>query len=109
MGISTVAHHHEVSQGQHEVVLRYGDAKTIADSIILTRLAIAEIAHRHGSTATFMPKPFPGMNGSGLHLHQSIWDTEGKKNLFTSSDSEGLSEMGRHYIAGILESNIFSH
>ena len=103
MGIPTVAHHNEVSHGQHEIVLRYGDAKTIADSIILTRLAVAEISHRHGSTATFMPKPFPGMNGSGLHLHQSIWDTDGKKNLFTSSDSEGLSEMGRHYIAGILE------
>ncbi|MHA1480658.1 MAG: type I glutamate--ammonia ligase [Candidatus Thorarchaeota archaeon] len=103
MGIPTVAHHHEVAQGQHEIVLRYGDARTIADSIILTRLAVAEIAHRYGSTATFMPKPFPGMNGSGLHLHQSLWDVEDKKNLFTSDDSEGLSEIGRHYVAGILE------
>ena len=103
MGISTVAHHHEVSQGQHEVVLRYGDASTIADSIILARLAIAEIAHRHGSTATFMPKPFSGMNASGLHLHQSLWDLKSKKNLFTTDDSDGLSELGRHYVAGILE------
>jgi len=103
MGIPTTAHHHEAARGQHEIVLKYGDARTIADSIILTRLAVAEIAHRYGSVATFMPKPFPGMNGSGLHLHQSLWDVEGKKNLFSSGSSEGLSEIGRHYIAGILE------
>ncbi len=101
--IPVVAHHHEVSQGQHEIVLKHSDATTTADSIALARLVTSEMAGREGLTATFMPKPFTDMNGNGLHLHQSIWSSKAKQNLFAMASGEGLSELALSYVAGILE------
>jgi glutamine synthetase len=102
MGIATTAHHHEAAEGQHEICLRHGPAVQIPDSVMLAKLAIAELAHQEGMIATFMPKPFVGCNGSGMHLHQSLWDIDVDKNLFATEDAGALSDMAGHYVAGLL-------
>jgi glutamine synthetase len=103
MGIKTTAHHHEVARGQHELGLRYGDMLEVADNTVIARLVIAELAHQHDLIATFMPKPFCDMNGSGMHMHQSLWDLAGKRNLGATGKSGEVTEIVRHYVAGILE------
>ncbi len=102
MGIATTAHHHEAAEGQHEICLRHGPAVRIPDSVMLAKLAIAELAHQEGMIATFMPKPFVECNGSGMHLHQSLWDMDVSKNLFATDDAGTLSDMAGHYVAGLL-------
>ena len=102
MGIATTAHHHEAAEGQHEICLRHGPAVRIPDSVMLSKLAIAELAHQEGMIATFMPKPFVGCNGSGMHLHQSLWDIDVDKNLFATDDAGALSDIAGHYVAGLL-------
>ncbi len=95
--------HHEVAQGQQEINFRYADALKTADNVMLYKLAVKTIAQKHGNIATFMPKPFWGVNGSGSHVHQSLFDLETGGNLFYDPDSPtGLSEAGVHYIGGIL-------
>ncbi len=102
LGIPTTSHHHEVASGQHEIGLVFDSAMEIADRVLLARLAIAEIAYSKGLLATFMPKPFADRNGSGMHIHQSLWDSEGK-NLFANGSPGTVSEIAYHYVAGLME------
>lgn len=102
MGIDVEYSHHEVAPSQHEIDLRYKDALTMADSAMTYRLTVKEIAMKHGVYATFMPKPVFGENGSGMHVHQSLF--KGKKNMFFNAKDEwSLSEVGKSYIAGLLK------
>ncbi|MHA1943437.1 MAG: glutamine synthetase family protein, partial [Candidatus Thorarchaeota archaeon] len=101
--IPTTSHHHEVANGQHEIGLHYVPAETAADNILLSRTVISEIAYRQGLIATFMPKPFPNQNGSGMHLHQSMWGLDGSRNLFASETSSTISPLATYYIGGLLE------
>jgi len=95
--------HHEGAEGQHEINFRFADALKTADNIVLYKLAVKTIAEKYGVTATFMPKPFWGINGSGCHLHQSLIDLETGRNLFHDADSPiGLSDTALHYIGGLL-------
>jgi len=94
--------HHEVAYSQHEIDLRYTDALTMADNVMTYKIIVKEIAHRYGFYATFMPKPIFGINGSGMHTHQSLF--KGNKNVFFDpSDEYKLSEIGKSYIAGLLK------
>ncbi|MHA1653053.1 MAG: glutamine synthetase family protein [Candidatus Thorarchaeota archaeon] len=103
VGVPTTSHHHEVGSGQHEIGIRHSTIPEAADNVIVARLAISELAMERGLVATFMPKPFEGLPGNGMHLHQSLWDSERNVNLFASEEGSGLSELALHYIAGILE------
>ncbi|MFQ6053228.1 MAG: glutamine synthetase family protein [Candidatus Bathyarchaeia archaeon] len=95
--------HHEVAQGQQEINFRYADALKTADNVLLYKLAVKTIAQKHGNLATFMPKPFWGINGSGCHVHQSLIDLETGRNLFFDPEArKGISEDAIHYIGGIL-------
>ena len=101
MGISVEFSHHEGAPGQHEIDLRYADALTMADNIMTFRVVVKELAVQHGIHATFMPKPFMGRPGSGMHTHMSLF--EGDTNaFFDASDECHMSKIGRHFIAGIL-------
>src|SRR5947207_4588437 len=101
MGIPVEYVHHEVAPSQHEIDLRYTDALTMADSVMAYRLAVKEAAQEFGVYATFMPKPVQGVDGSGMHTHQSLF--EGDRNaFFDPTDEVHLSKVGRAYIAGIL-------
>jgi glutamine synthetase len=102
IGIKVEYSHHEVAPSQHEIDLRYNNALAMADTVIIYRFLVKEIARQKGLYATFMPKPIFGENGSGMHTHQSIF--KGNKNLFFSADDEyHLSDMAKSYIAGILK------
>lgn len=102
MGIVVEYSHHEVAPSQHEIDLRYMDALSMADAAMTYRLTVKEIARAHGVYATFMPKPIFGENGSGMHVHQSLF--KGKKNaFFNAKDKYSLSEVGKSYIAGLLK------
>lgn len=103
MGIAIEAVHHEVAPGQHEIDLRYADALQSADHLVTTRVALKAVAQMNGLHATFMPKPIAGVNGSGMHVHQSLLDRDTGKNLFADpGDAYGLSALARHFIAGLL-------
>ena len=101
MGIPVEYVHHEVAPSQHEIDLRYADALSMADNVMTYRLTVKEAAQEFGVYATFMPKPVAGVNGSGMHTHQSLF--EGDRNaFFDATDDAHLSKTGRAYIAGIL-------
>ncbi len=103
-GIVVEASHHEVAIGQHEIDFRYGDALTTADSAVTFRTTLKAIAQKNGLYATFMPKPIAGINGSGMHVHQSLADvTTGKNVFYSEGDERGLSDIARSYVAGLLE------
>ena len=102
MGIAVEYSHHEVAPSQHEIDLRYTDALAMADNAMTYRLIVKEIAMKHGVYATFMPKPLMGQNGSGMHVHQSLF--KGDRNVFFDPDDKyHLSREGKAYIAGILK------
>jgi len=102
LGIQVEYSHHEVAASQHEIDLRYKDALTMADNVMTYRLVVKEIARQHGVYATFMPKPIFGINGSGMHVHQSLF--KGDKNVFFDKDGKyHLSNIGRAYTAGLLK------
>ncbi|MDH3518818.1 MAG: type I glutamate--ammonia ligase [Myxococcales bacterium] len=102
LGISVEAHHHEVATaGQCEIDMRFSTLVRMADQVMLYKYVVKNVARRRGLTATFMPKPVFNDNGSGMHTHQSIWK-EGKP-LFAGDGYAGLSELGLHYIGGILK------
>ena len=102
MGIPVEYVHHEVAPSQHEIDLRYADALTMADNVMTYRLTVKEVAQEFGIYATFMPKPVKGVNGSGMHTHQSLF--EGDRNaFFDATDEYHLSTVAKRYIAGILE------
>jgi glutamine synthetase len=102
MGIGVEFSHHEVASSQHEIAMRYTDALTMADNVMTYRLVVKEIAIKHGVYATFMPKPVFGTNGSGMHVHQSLF--KGSKNaFFDPSDKYNLSRVAKSFIAGLLK------
>src|SRR6266540_2025384 len=101
MGIPVEYVHHEVAPSQHEIDLRYSDALSMADNIMTYRLTVKEAAQEFGVYATFMPKPVAGVDGSGMHTHQSLF--EGERNaFFDPTDEFHLSKTAKAYIAGIL-------
>ena len=101
VGIGVEASHHEVAPSQHEIDLRYTDALTMADSTMTYRLIVKEVAMRQGVYATFMPKPLADQNGSGMHVHQSLF--QGERNaFFDAKDKYQLSALAKSYIAGLL-------
>jgi glutamine synthetase len=101
MGFEIEASHHEVAPGQHEIDFKYSNAIEAADNIQTFKLVVKNIAKEHGLHATFMPKPLFGVNGSGMHCHQSLF--RGSENAFyDESDELGLSETAKQYLAGIL-------
>ncbi len=102
MGISVEYSHHEVAPSQHEIDLRYADALTMADNVMTYRLIVKEIARENGIYATFMPKPIFGENGSGMHVHQSLFSGD-KNAFFDPNDQYHLSDVAKGYIAGILK------
>ena len=101
MGASVERMTHEVSPGQHEIGFRYGDVLKIADNVLVIKEATKIMAKRLGMFASFMPKPVFGINGSGMHVHQSLW-SDGKNAFSDPSDSYGLSKTAKHFIAGQL-------
>jgi glutamine synthetase len=102
-GIEVEVHHHEVgTAGQTEIDMRFGTLVRMADQMMMYKYVVKNVCAEHGYTATFMPKPLFGDNGSGMHVHQSMW--RDGKNLFYSSEGYGLlSEMARFYIGGLLK------
>ncbi|MGM0882702.1 MAG: type I glutamate--ammonia ligase [Bacillota bacterium] len=101
MGFEIEASHHEVAPGQHEIDFKYADAIKAADQIQTFKLVVKTIAREYGLHASFMPKPLFGVNGSGMHCHQSLF--QGEKNAFyDEKDKLGLSAVARHYMAGVL-------
>ncbi|HWS83441.1 MAG TPA: glutamine synthetase family protein [Ktedonobacteraceae bacterium] len=103
MGIKIEASHHEVAPGQHELDFEISDALHIADGLTTAKYVIKALAAQHGLYATFLPKPFYGINGSGMHIHQQLINLETGKNAFMDEqDDYGLSEIGGHFIAGQL-------
>ena len=101
MGIPVEYATHEDAPSQHEIDLRYTDAMTMADTVMTVRMVVKEVAARHGVLATFMPKPLPGVQGSGMHTHMSLFD--GDTNAFyDDGDEYNLSPVARSFIAGVL-------
>ncbi len=103
MGISIEASHHEVAEGQHELDFGMSEALQVADGLVTAKYALKSIAAQQGLYATFLPKPFYGVNGSGLHIHQQLVSLETGKNAFVDEQAEyGLSDVARGFIAGQL-------
>jgi len=102
MGIGVEIYHHEGAAGQHEINMKYTDALTMADSVMTCRLVIKQMALNRGIYATFMPKPVFGVDGSGMHVHQSLFK-DGRDIFLDLSDSYLLSEAARCFIAGLLK------
>ncbi len=102
-GIRVEAAHHEVAAGQHEIDFEYADALQTADNAITFKFTLKAIAQQHGLYATFMPKPIHGINGSGMHTHQSLYSIADSRNSFADAESSyGLSPLAKSYAAGIL-------
>ncbi|MDP3621197.1 MAG: type I glutamate--ammonia ligase [Polynucleobacter sp.] len=102
LGIPVEVHHHEVAgQGQNELGTRFSTLTQRADWTIWQKYVVQNVAHAYGKTATFMPKPIVGDNGSGMHVHQSIW--KNGENLFAGNGYAGLSEFALFYIGGIIK------
>jgi glutamine synthetase len=101
MGLSMEKHHHEVAPSQHELGLKYDTLTRSADNMQIYKYVVHNVANTYGKTATFMPKPVAGDNGSGMHCHQSIW--KGDKPLFAGEGYAGLSETALYYIGGIIK------
>ncbi len=102
MGIGVDKSHHEVARSQHEIDMRYTDALTMADQVMTYRLVVKEIAAKHGVYATFMPKPIFGINGSGMHVHQSLFKN-GKNAFFDKNGLFHLSKTALSFVAGLLK------
>ncbi len=102
MGFEIEAAHHEVANGQHEIDFRHADALTTADNIATFRFVVKYVANQFGLTASFMPKPIYGQNGSGMHTHQSLFK-DGKNAFWDGAAQWELSDVALHYIGGILK------
>jgi glutamine synthetase len=101
-GIEVEYSHHEVAPSQHEIDLRYKEALKMADQVILYRTVVSEIASINGVHATFMPKPLNGVNGSGMHIHQSLFK-DGRNAFYDPKGKFQLSQTARYYIGGLLK------
>ncbi len=102
MGFEIETSHHEVAPGQHEIDFKHSDALDIADKIVTFKFVVRTLAQRHGLHATFMPKPVFGINGSGMHMNQSLF--RGEENAFhDASRPDGLSAEAYYYIGGLLK------
>ena len=101
IGMETFVVHHEVAQGQGEIGVKFGTLIEAADNVQKLKYVVKMVAHRHGKTATFMPKPLYGDNGNGMHTHQSVWK-DGKP-LFAGSGYQNLSDVAMNYIGGVLK------
>ncbi len=103
MGLDVEVGHHEVALGQHEIDFRFADALKTADNVLTLKYTVKAIAAQHGLVASFMPKPVYGINGSGMHCHQSLFDTKSGNNLFFDAKDEAhLSPLAYSFIAGQL-------
>ena len=100
MGVGVEHAQHEDAPGQHEIDLRYTDALTMADTVMTLRLVVKELARQAGVYASFMPKPLAGVQGSGMHLHLSLWRDE--ENAFIGDGPYGLSDVATKFIAGLV-------
>ncbi len=101
MGVAMEKHHHEVAPAQHELGIKFNTLLKMGDSMQLYKYVVHMVAHSYGKTATFMPKPVFQDNGSGMHVHQSIF--KGDKNVFAGSGYADLSETCLHYIGGVIK------
>jgi glutamine synthetase len=104
IGIQVEASHHEVAYAQHEIDFKYDNALKTADNAVTLKFAVKAIAQKHDLHATFMPKPIFGINGSGMHVHQSLFNIKTGKNMFYDpKDKYKLSKIAYHFIAGQIE------
>ena len=101
MGLDIEKHHHEVAPSQHELGFKYDTLVKCADKMQIYKYVVHQVAHSYGKTATFMAKPIKGDNGSGMHVHQSLWKKG--KNLFAGNGYADLSETALYYIGGIIK------
>ncbi|MFC1477247.1 glutamine synthetase family protein [candidate division KSB1 bacterium] len=102
LGIEVEYSHHEVAPSQHEIDLRYKDALSMADQVMTYKTVVKRVAYMRGYYATFMPKPIYGVNGSGMHVHQSLFK-DGANSFFNKKDEYHLSNDAKYYIAGVLK------
>ncbi len=102
MGIDVEYMHHEVAHSQHEIDLKYCDALRMADNLQTYKWLVKEIARRNGIHATFMPKPLSAQNGSGMHVHLSIFKDKSRNAFYDGNAPHHLSETARHFLAGVL-------
>lgn len=103
MRINVEKLHHEVATGQHEISLHYGSPVDLADQIMLAKYTLKSVAQSYGFDVSFMPKPISGQNGSAMHIHFSLWDSEQQRNLFYDpANPDGVSLVGQQFITGIL-------
>jgi glutamate---methylamine ligase len=104
LGWEAYQNDHEDATGQFEMNWKFDDALQTADKHSFFKFMMRSVAEKHGLRATFMPKPFKGLTGSGCHVHISVWDMDGKKNAFVDEGHElGLSDRGRHFLGGIMK------
>ncbi len=103
LGMQVESSHHEVATGQHEIDFRYADALTSADNAVTFKYTVRGVAASHGLYASFMPKPIFGVNGSGMHTHQSLFDEEGTNLFYEEDDEHKLTRLAYSFIAGQLE------
>ena len=103
MGLEVEVGHHEVALGQHEIDFRFANAIRAADNVLTLKYTVKAIASQHGLTASFMPKPVFGINGSGMHCHQSLFDKKGDNLFFDKKDEYHLSQIAYSFIAGQLK------
>ena len=101
MGLDIEKHHHEVAPSQHELGFKFDTLVKCADKMQIYKYVVHQVAHSYGKTATFMAKPIKGDNGSGMHVHQSIWKKG--KNLFAGNGYADLSETALYYIGGVIK------
>lgn len=102
MGIGVEYTHHEAAPSQHEIDMRYTDALNMADSVMTYRMVVKQVAQKYGLYATFMPKPLAGQNGSGMHVHQSLFSGD-RNAFFDPADGYHLSKIAKSYLAGLLK------
>jgi glutamine synthetase len=103
MGLEIEVGHHEVALGQHEIDFRFADALRAADNVLTLKYTVKAIAAQNGLVASFMPKPIFGINGSGMHCHQSFFDLKGKNLFYDPTDPFNLSKIAYGFIGGQLE------
>jgi len=102
-GIEIEIAHHEVALGQNEIDFKYDEALITADRAVTLKIVVKNVASRNGYIATFMPKPFYGVNGSGMHVHQSFWSLNGENVFYSENEEQGwLSDIALHFIGGQL-------